>query len=240
MHSNRLNSQRTPKKKKRRQLRRAQPKPGTLSMLLLLVVLIVTVIIFMPISRVSPAANVSGTQVSEEVVASGNKALRITEVMSSNRTAFPDESGAFPDWIELTNTGSTPIELEGYGLSDRPDKITYVFPAITLNAGEQIIVFASDENKNTAGTAQHAKFKLSSSGETLYLFGSDGVAFQELTVPAMDRDMSYAWLSDDSFIITQQYSPGYKNDQAHGAARIRPLRRILLERWSQEPSPSRS
>ncbi|MBR5289054.1 MAG: lamin tail domain-containing protein [Clostridia bacterium] len=220
MHSNRLNPSRMPKKKKRRQVRRIAPKPGTLRMLLILVALIITVVIFMPISRVSPAANVSGTQVSEEVVASGNKALRITEVMSSNRTAFPDETGAFPDWIELTNTGDTQIALEGYGLSDRPDKITYVFPEITLAAGEQIIIFASDETKNTPGKTQHAKFKLSSSGETLYLFGSDGVAFQELTVPAMDRDMSYAWLSNDSYIITQQYSPGYKNDQ-EGYAQFR-------------------
>ena len=37
--------------------------------------------------------------------------------MSSNRSAFPDETGAFPDWVELTNTGDSPINIKGYGLS---------------------------------------------------------------------------------------------------------------------------
>ena len=213
MRSNRLYTNGMPKKKRRRQLRRVKPKPGTLRMLLTLLGLIAVVIVFMPVSRVVPAANLSGTEVSEDIAASGDKRLRISEVMSSNSTAFPDETGAFPDWIEIANTGDSDIPLEGYGISDRPDKITFVFPAMTLRAGERIIVFASDENRNTAGQAFHSKFKLSSSGETLYLFGSDGVAFQELAIPAMDRNMSFAWLSDDSYIITEQYSPGYKNDQ---------------------------
>ena len=64
MHSNRLHTSGMSKKKRRRQLRRVKPKPGTLQMLLLLLALIAVVIIFMPVSRVVPAVNLSGTEVS--------------------------------------------------------------------------------------------------------------------------------------------------------------------------------
>ena len=217
MHSTRIKKSSSPKRK-RRALRRVKPRKGTLAMLLGLSALVLVLIIFAPGLELTPAANLSGTEVAEADVSIGDRNLRISEVMSSNRSAFPDEVGAFPDWIELKNAGDHPIALKGYGLSDRPDKITFIFPDIVLEAGQHIIVFASDENKNIAGDTLHAKFKLSSSGDTLYLFGSDGIAFSEVPIPAMDRNMSYSWIGDDEYIITGQYSPGYENTQEGYAA----------------------
>ena len=208
----------SPPRKKRRMLRRAKPRKGTLPFLIGMIVLVVVLIIFAPGLKLTPAANLSGTEVPAADVSTGDRHLRISEVMSSNRTAFPDETGSFPDWVELTNTGVESIALKGYGLSDRADKITFIFPDITLAPGEHIIVFASDENKNTAGQTLHAKFKLSSSGDTLFLFGSDGIAFEELAIPAMDRNMSYCLIGDSEYIITEQYTPGYDNTQEGYAA----------------------
>ncbi len=204
-------------RRKRKALRRVKPRKGTVPFLFALIALVVVLIIFAP-GFSTPAANVSGTVLEEIDVSNGDRSLRISEVMSSNRSAFPDEAGSFPDWIELANTGDHPIPLKGYGLSDRADKITFIFPDVTLEAGEQIIVFASDENRNTAGQALHAKFKLSSSGDKLFLFGSDGIAFEEIDVPAMDRNMSYSWIGGKDYIITEQYSPGYENTQEGFAA----------------------
>ncbi len=217
MRSKRIRNS-SPPKRKRRALRRAKPRKGTLPFLLGMCALVVVLIIFAPGLDLTPAANVSGTVIEEEIVATGNRNLRVSEVMSSNRSAFPDETGAFPDWIELTNTGSEAIPLKGYGLSDRSDKITFVFPDITIQPGEYVIVFASDENRNLAGSPLHAKFKLSSSGDKLFLFGSDGVAFQEMDIPAMDRNMSYCYIGGDEYIITSQYTPGYENTQEGFAA----------------------
>ena len=217
MSSKRIKSSR-PAPRKRRALRRVRPRKGTLSMLLFLAALVVVLILFAPGLELTPAANVSGTQVDAQDVSTGDVRLRISEVMSSNRTAFPDETGAFPDWIELTNTGSETIPLKGYGLSDRADKITFVFPDIRLAPGEHILVFASDENRNTAGQTLHAKFKVSSAGDSLFLFGSDGIAFAELAVPAMDHNMSYALIDSGEYIITEQYTPGYDNTQEGYAA----------------------
>lgn len=217
MRAKRLNNT-SPPRKRRRTLKRIKPKRGTLPLLLLLSAMVLLLIFFGPVADITPAANISGTEIDAEQVSSGDTHLRISEVMSSNRTAYPDETGAFPDWIELMNTGSEPIALKGYGLSDRPDKITFVFPDITLAAGETIIVFASDENRNAAGSALHAKFKISSSGDTLYLFGSDGIAFEELAIPAMDHNMSYCYIGGEDYIITEQYTPGYENTQEGYAA----------------------
>ena len=89
MRSNRLRNQ-SPPKRKRRVLRREKPKRGTLPLLLLLCAALVVLIFFSPQLGLTPAANVSGTEVSDAAVSSGNPALVISEVMSSNRTAYPD------------------------------------------------------------------------------------------------------------------------------------------------------
>ena len=217
MYSNRMKNT-SPPRRKRSAIKRVKPPRGTLPLLLALCAAVVLLILFAPKIGQSPAANVSGTEVEASAVSSGNTNLRITEAMSSNRSAFPDETGAFPDWVELTNTGSDPINLKGYGLSDRADKITFVFPDITLATGEHVIVFASDSTQNEAGKTLHAKFKLSSAGDKLFLFGSDGIAFQELDIPAMDYNMSYTWVGGNDYIITDQYTPGYDNTQEGYAA----------------------
>ena len=217
MRSNRMKNT-SPPRRKRSAIKRVKPQRGTLPLLITLSVFVVAMIFFAPKIAQTPAANVSGTEVDEAAVSSGDTNLRITEAMSSNRSAFPDETGAFPDWVEITNTGDSPINIKGYGLSDRADKITFVFPDLTLAAGEHVIVFASDSTQNEAGETLHAKFKLSSAGDKLFLFGSDGIAFQELDVPAMDYNMSYTWIGGNDYIITDQYTPGYDNTQEGYAA----------------------
>ena len=202
-----------PKKPIRKHLRREKPKKYTLTFLLILCAVLAALVIFAPRIDPAPAANVSGTEIEPAEAGTGDRRLRITEVMTSNRSAFPDETGSFPDWIEITNTSSDYIRIGGYGLSDRDDKILFVFPDVTAAPGEHIIVFASDSTQNETGKAYHANFKLSSAGDKLFLFGTDGVAYQTVEIPAMDANMSYCWIGDDRYIITEQYTPGYSNTQ---------------------------
>ena len=49
------------------------------------------------------------------------QSLAINEVMSANVWCLEDEDGDYEDWIELYNSGSSTINLSGYGLSDDPD-----------------------------------------------------------------------------------------------------------------------
>ena len=87
--------------------------------------------------------------------------LAITEVMSSNKSAYPDETGAYPDWVEITNTGMAAQSLRGMGLSDRDDRVLFIFPEMTLEAGARVVVFCDGTNKSQAGEALHARFKIS-------------------------------------------------------------------------------
>ena len=47
-----------------------------------------------------------------------SQALQINEVVSSNSSIFFDEDGDTPDWIEIYNPSSSPVNLKDYGLSD--------------------------------------------------------------------------------------------------------------------------
>lgn len=73
--------------------------------------------------------------------------VRINEVMSSNLSALADQSGEFPDWIELHNYGASDVDLLGYSLSDKKDDLRkWVFPEYHLKAGSYALVFASGKN----------------------------------------------------------------------------------------------
>ena len=96
--------------------------------------------------------------------------LRISELMTSNQGSVPDDKGEYPDWVEVWNSSDRDISLAGVGLSDRGDSIRFLFPDVTLKAGERTVVYCDDTNQAEAGKAFHAKFKLSSVGETVYLF----------------------------------------------------------------------
>ncbi len=60
----------------------------------------------------------------------------INEFMASNGSTIADEDGDYPDWIELYNAGSEPVNLEGWGLTDDTDNLfRWIFPDITIAPG---------------------------------------------------------------------------------------------------------
>lgn len=74
--------------------------------------------------------------------------VAINEVMASNAYTIADEDGDFEDWIEIYNYDEVPINLEGYGLSDNySSPYKWVFPNVTINPGQHIIVWASGKNR---------------------------------------------------------------------------------------------
>ena len=73
--------------------------------------------------------------------------LIINEIQSSNIRSITDQNGEFGDWVELFNSGTTSLNLNGYGLSDDPDKpLLFQFPDMTIPAQSRILVFATDTN----------------------------------------------------------------------------------------------
>ena len=195
--------------------RRKKGKAKLIFPLMLVAAALAALILFSPKEPLSRAIYTTANE--EGVVEGGGvgvgpqyAGLRISEIMPSNRTAVPDESGAFPDWVEIWNSGATDVNLAGCGLSDRGDSIRFLFPAITLAADERIIVFCDNTNQSVGGRPLHAKFKLSSVGETVYLYDPNAYAIDSVTYHILGSDTSWA-LTDSGYEEVSWYSPGYPN-----------------------------
>lgn len=102
--------------------------------------------------------------------------LAIWEAMSYNEWYMPnfrweggDEIRSYHDWIELKNTGSEPVLLSDYYLSDKSsDRLRYRLPELLLGPGELYMVLCDAE------LDVGAPFGLNNSGEQIYLSLADG------------------------------------------------------------------
>ena len=190
-------------------------KIGNIMAMLLMLAAAVLLIIICPKEPVRHAYYTIGTEDNQVTVmgasAGGYEGLVISEVMASNRTALPDESGEFPDWIEIWNSSEKDINLENVGLSDDELAISFLFPKMTIKAGERLIVYCDKTNQAVAGKPLHAKFGLSTNGETITLFDPNAYVIDSVKTPIMGADESYARLADGSWGLTKEYSPGYEN-----------------------------
>ena len=94
--------------------------------------------------------------------------VAISEFLASNKRTNKDPQGEFEDWIELFNHGNTDIDLSGMYLSDDKDNLSkWKIPSGTkIKAGGYLIIWA-DEDGGAEGL--HANFKLSKSGEMIFL-----------------------------------------------------------------------
>lgn len=136
----------------------------------------------------------------------------INEVCTQNKSGFTDSTGAAPDWIELYNPGSVPVELAGYGLSDTPGQPAFTFPeGASIGAGEYLIVIA--DKGESSGSEYRTGFGLSKSGDTLVFTDPSGNAEDTVQIPALSEDVSYGRSPDGSFTVMTP-SPGTVNDRA--------------------------
>ena len=140
--------------------------------------------------------------------------IRLTEVMSSNSSALSDEDGEYPDWIEIKNVSDKPVSLAGYLLSDSVTKDKFFpLPDTTLDAGSYMVIYASGKSRSAAGSNIHTSFKLSSSGETVFLLDDMSNVLDMVEIPALGGNYSYARdLTANTWSVTDQYTPGYPNE----------------------------
>jgi hypothetical protein len=139
------------------------------------------------------------------MLGTGTAAPIITEFMAANTITLQDEDGAYSDWIELFNPGPDVVELADYGLSDRANQVTWVFPTgVVIAANEYLLVFASGKNKRIAGQELHTNFKLSAAGESLVLFAPDGqtIVSSFIDYPGQQNDISFGSESVETWIET--------------------------------------
>ncbi len=118
--------------------------------------------------------------------------LVINELMASNGTTIADEDGDYEDWIEIYNNDAQPVNLTGYGLSDDAEnRFRWVFPHVTIQPGEYLLVWASGKDRNTPGYPLHTNFRISASGEPVSLTKVDGTLLDYVPETQLPRDVSY-------------------------------------------------
>ena len=138
----------------------------------------------------------------------------INEIMASNDNTVADEYGEYDDWIEIYNKGTNSINLNNYYLSDDISNLTkYIFPDYILGPNEYFIVWADDDEEEQ-GDFNHATFKLSAAGESLYLSDLDLNILDNCIFPEQQTDLAYARIPNGigSFVI-QEATFNYNNEQ---------------------------
>lgn len=166
---------------------------------------------------ISETKNPRKTQVVSEIRSSGP--IRINEIMTSNSGILTDSGGNTPDWIEVANIGPRSVDLKGYVLA-RNAKAgnVFVFPEMSLQPGECVVVYADSHMQNEAGAELHAPFRLAASGDVLMLFNNADVAIDTVNIPALQENTVYARVGTSDWTMSDRPTPGLPNtDESYQA-----------------------
>lgn len=137
-------------------------------------------------------------------ILASDTSMVINEIMASNSTTVIDNAGEYEDWIELYNNDASPKDISGYYLTDNPVNLgKWQFPAGTIIPGNGYFIVWADEDSSQG--AYHANFKLSASGEMLFLLNTTGELVDSLSWGQQTTDMGYARVPNGygGFIIQQ-------------------------------------
>ena len=143
--------------------------------------------------------------------------LAFSEAMSSN-SKYAEHNGSFCDWIELVNNSDSPIDMSLYWISDNkdiPQKLQ--LPAKTLAPGERYMLYCN------SGTGEdEAPFKISSSGEKIYLSNADGFCDRIKVPDDVPKDTSYGRLNGQ-WVYFDAPSPGNENGSGYEKQTLVPI-----------------
>lgn len=155
----------------------------------------------------------------------GPGSIIVNEYSASNRT-WTDAYGNYEDWVELYNTSSNFVNLEGYFLSDDEDNPTkWEFPPAIIGPGEHLIVICSGRDGVFNGVP-HAGFRLSQLKPEFILFSEPNgtiVESQQLFVTQVNH--SYGRSSDgaNDWSIFSSPTPGSANNNPSPAYTNTPI-----------------
>ena len=135
----------------------------------------------------------------------------VNELMADNRASIFDGTGATSDWIELFNTTTERVDLQGWSLSDDwtvPD--LHVFPqGVSVEPRGHLMLWASGSDD----LVNHVPFGLARDGEAVGLFDPEGRSVDWVQFPAMAADIAYARIRDgwEDWGELEDGTPGSEN-----------------------------
>jgi hypothetical protein len=128
----------------------------------------------------------------------------ISEFLALNERNLADADGDYSDWIEVHNPDAAPLNLDGWYLTDSAaKKDKWKFPAVTIQPGGYLVVFASNKNRRDPTKPLHTNFSLDGSGEYLALVKPDGTTVVSEFTPTFAPQFP-----DISYGVTQPTAAG--------------------------------
>ncbi len=162
----------------------------------------------------------------------------INEFMADNESTIedPDEPGIFEDWIELYNSGTFAVDLEGFYLTDDLTDLTkWEIPEnIIINAYGFLLIWA--DNDEEQGNS-HANFKLSANGEDIAIIHPDGETIINFyTFGEQSPDISEGRFPDgnSNWEFMPDPTPGYANISSNFPPEIDDFNQVPLSPTSQD------
>jgi hypothetical protein len=118
----------------------------------------------------------------------------LNELMADNTKTARNAKGDYADWIELYNRTNQALSLaDVYMTDDKAVPRKWRFPAAaTIPANGYLIVWADDDSTNSEIRQVHTNFKLSSSGETVFLTNAAGVVIDSVIFTKQRQDTAWA------------------------------------------------
>lgn len=148
--------------------------------------------------------------------------VRINEIMVQNTSGAQDENGQYEDWIELYNTGSEAFDLSNGWLSDASSNVfKWRIPEGTIIAPHAYMIIWADEDSEDGPL--HANFKLSASGEEVWLAASSGVVLDHVAFTAQTSNVALARIPNGTGPFVQQAPTFAANNELSTGVEERPL-----------------
>lgn len=118
----------------------------------------------------------------------------LNEICSNNFTLARDETGKYSDYIELYNSGSDEVRLEGLYLSDDKNQLRkYPLEAISIPPAGYSVIWLDGQSDADGG---REGFKISRLGEEIFLSDEEGNIIDSVAVPELPYNTCYGRVTD--------------------------------------------
>lgn len=157
-------------------------------------------------------------------------AVVINEIMANNVSAVLSY-GDYPDWVELYNNGTTPVNLAGMTLTDNPSQPNkFIFPQDAVLGPKQCVVVWCDGKTGVPG--YHASFSFNSSGEIISLYDAAGKVADSLTFGIQPTDFSLGRFPDGGTFALTRPTPWATNV----VAVLGDPKKLKINEWMASPA----
>jgi hypothetical protein len=148
--------------------------------------------------------------------------LWINEIEPENITGLADNAGERDPWVELYNSGTNAVNLNGWFLTDNYTNLTHwAFPSNTaINPGGFLIVWLDGQPNQTTANALHTSFRVPTGTGSLALvfpINSQPTVLDYVNYAALPADRSFGLYPDGQTSARQIFyitTPGGPNNNA--------------------------